>query len=103
MNSTATIQETSERYGDDDEQGEGELAGAAVVERDRDEARDGHQRAGQHRKGGGGVDIGRRLLSLSPTSSRATIISTAIMASSTRRPSAMMSAPSEMRCSEMPR
>ena len=32
---------------------------------------------------------------------RATIVSTAIMASSTRRPRAMMRAPSEMRCSEI--
>ncbi|OWK19724.1 hypothetical protein AJ88_39090 [Mesorhizobium amorphae CCBAU 01583] len=38
-----------------------------------------------------------------PSSIFEIIISTAIMASSTRRPSAMISAPSEMRCSEMPK
>src|ERR1700712_546664 len=43
------------------------------------------------------------LVRVSPASSLATIISTAIMASSTNRPSAMISAPREMRCIEMPR
>ncbi len=48
------------------------------------------------------VGEGRRLRRLSPASSRATIISTVIIASSTSSPSAMMSAPSEMRCKRDP-
>ena len=91
-----------QRGRDHHEQREGELARVAAVETDRDEARDGDERAGEHRERGGGVDGGGGLRSVSPASSRATIISTAIIASSTRRPSAMMRAPSEMRCNEMP-
>ena len=44
------------------EQGEGEFTSVAAVEANWDESRHGHQRAGQHGKGGRRVDVGRRLL-----------------------------------------
>ena len=50
-----------EGYRDHDEQREREFAGGAIIEADRNEAGHGHQRAGQHRKGRGRVDIGRGL------------------------------------------
>ena len=62
VNSTATIHDTSSDDRDHHEQREGVFAGVAAVEADRDEAGDGDQRAGQHRKGGRGVDVGRGLL-----------------------------------------
>ena len=46
---------------DHHEQREGELARVAAVETDRDEARDGDERAGEHRERGGGVDGGGSL------------------------------------------
>ena len=51
-----------QRHRDHHEQGEGEFTGVAGVETDRDEPGDGHQRPGEHRKGGRRVDVGRRLL-----------------------------------------
>ena len=97
MNSTATIHETISDTAMTTNRVKVNSPAALLLKADGDEARDGHQRAGQHREGRGGVDVGRRLAAACrPTSSRATIISTAIMASSTRRPSAMISAPSEI-------
>ena len=43
------------------EQCEGELARVAAVEANRDEARDGDERPGEHRERGRGVDSRRRL------------------------------------------
>ena len=69
----------------------------------RHEAGRRDQRAGQHREGGRGVGVGRAPRAGSqPCSSFTIIISTAMMASSTSRPSAMISAPSEMRWKSMP-
>ena len=59
VNSTATTQEAISAIADDRKQREAILAGAARRKADRHEAGDGDQRAGQHRKGRGGVGEGR--------------------------------------------
>ena len=59
VNSTATNQEAVSAIADHGEQREAILAGAARSEADRNESRDGDERAGQHRKGGRGVGEGR--------------------------------------------
>ena len=103
VNSTATIQETSSDTAMTTNSVKVIFAGGAVVQPDRNEARDRHQRAGQHREGGRGVDVGRSLAQgvadLQPRHHHLDRDHGVV----DERPSAMISAPSEMRCSEMPR
>ena len=63
-NSTATIHDTKQRDGDDDEQAERVLARRTGVEADRQKAGDGDERARQHRERGRGVGEGRRAVSI---------------------------------------
>ena len=61
----------------------------------------GDERAGQHRRRERPVGEGRRLFLVSPAASRSIMTSTVVIALSTSRLSAMISAPSEMRCRSM--
>ena len=91
-----------ERDGDDGKQRERVFAGRACGKADRNEAGDRDQRAGQHGEGIGAEGERRGLTLSSPCASRVSMASVVVMASSTSNASAMMSAPSEMRCMSMP-
>ena len=100
---TATSQETISAMRDHREDREGVLARRAPREADRHEARDRDQRAGQHRRGERACRRrSPRLPCCRPAARRRIIASTVVIASSTSSVSAMISAPSEIRCRSMP-
>ena len=98
VNSTATTQETISAMRDHGEQRKAVLAGRALAKPIGTKPATVTSVPVSIGKGGRAVGEGGGLDLRSPPRACATIISTEIMASSTSRPSAMISAPSEMRC-----
>ena len=101
VNSPETSQQQHGRT-DDPEDAARVFAGGRLGESDRHEGRDGDQRTRQARHGRRGIRIGCGLGLSQPDSIFTIIISSAMIASSTSRPSAMISEPSETRSEFQP-